>query len=148
MIEGLRIIRSRACSTGTAGRNLNAVREHHLVLNGSVHTGGPEEKITPRHPSSAEMSARVPFFVKTLSRQADVALLPGRGPHPEPPQGWQQVALPTGEILIKGARPSPGQTNALGRFLEVNRSPHWTVAEGIDFQAKTVARWVGKTLEG
>jgi len=74
MAENLIVNRVRSYSSGTPGRSLNNVGDHHFVIDEPPHAGGPGEEITPADAFLAGVSSCGVLLVETIARQREVPL--------------------------------------------------------------------------
>lgn len=72
MPEGRLVNRVRSYSSGTPGRSLNNVRDHHFVIDEPTYNGGPGEEITPADAFLAGVSSCGVLLVETFARQANL----------------------------------------------------------------------------
>jgi uncharacterized OsmC-like protein len=72
--EDLVVNRVHSTSTATAGRALNQVRTHQLVIDEPTHLGGPGEQITPAEAFLAGVSACGVLLVQGRARDTGVRL--------------------------------------------------------------------------
>src|SRR2546427_2367883 len=72
--DDLVVNRVHSTSTTTAGRALNQVRTHQLVIDEPTHLGGPGEEITPAEAFLAGVSACGLLLVQGRARETGVRL--------------------------------------------------------------------------
>ena len=72
--DDLVVNRVHSTSTTTAGRALNQVRTHQLVIDEPTHLGGPGEQITPAEAFLAGVSACGVLLVQGRARDSGVRL--------------------------------------------------------------------------
>src|SRR5438445_4708670 len=72
--DDLVVNRVHSTSTTTAGRALNQVRTHQLVIDEPTHLGGPGEQITPAEAFLAGVSACGVLLVQGRARETGVRL--------------------------------------------------------------------------
>lgn len=74
MSEDRLVNRVRSYSSGTPGRSLNNVRNHHFVIDEPPYAGGPGEEITPADAFLAGVSSCGVLLVESFARREGVPL--------------------------------------------------------------------------
>ncbi len=120
MSENVLVNRVRSYTSGTPGRSLNNVRDHHFVIDEPPYVGGPGEEITPADAFLAGVSACGVLLVETFARK-------------------ESIPLQRAEAVIEGIR----NASDTSRFERI--AIHFTIAGPTQRQAEElVERYKGK----